>query len=67
MPGAHRSAPARGASSGRPAYAVSKDGLSQVVTTECGERGIRANAMLPGGTETPKAWAQIAALFPLDA
>lgn len=51
-------------SSGRPAYAVSKDGLSQVVTTECGERGIRANAMLPGGTETPKAWAQIAALFP---
>lgn len=47
-------------SSGRPAYAASKTGQSQVVTTECGERGIRANAMLPGGTETPKAWAQIA-------
>ncbi|WP_263471164.1 hypothetical protein [Pseudomonas mercuritolerans] len=41
---------------------MSKARLSKVVTTECGERGIRANAMLPGGTETPKAWAQIAAL-----
>ena len=41
---------------GMAAYAASKAGLlalAQVVTAEYGPRGIRANALLPGGTDTP--------------
>ena len=42
---------------GMAAYAASKAGLlalAQVVTAEYGPRGIRANALLPGGTDTSK-------------
>ena len=38
------------------AYAASKAGLiglTQVIASEYGARGIRANALLPGGTDTP--------------
>ena len=41
---------------GMTAYAASKAGLTglvQVIATEYGARGIRANALVPGGTETP--------------
>jgi NAD(P)-dependent dehydrogenase (short-subunit alcohol dehydrogenase family) len=41
---------------GMTAYAASKAGLIglvQVLATEFGARGIRANAILPGGTDTP--------------
>jgi NAD(P)-dependent dehydrogenase (short-subunit alcohol dehydrogenase family) len=42
--------------SGMAAYAASKAGLIglvQVLAAELGPRGIRANALLPGGTDTP--------------
>jgi NAD(P)-dependent dehydrogenase (short-subunit alcohol dehydrogenase family) len=41
---------------GMAAYAASKAGvvgLVQVIAAECGADGIRANALLPGGTDTP--------------
>ena len=41
---------------GMGAYAASKAGLiglMQVIAVEYGTRGIRANALLPGGTDTP--------------
>lgn len=41
---------------GMAAYAASKAGLiglTQVLATEYGAKGIRANAVLPGGTDTP--------------
>lgn len=41
---------------GMGAYAASKAGLiglTQVIAAEYGARGIRANALLPGGTDTP--------------
>jgi NAD(P)-dependent dehydrogenase (short-subunit alcohol dehydrogenase family) len=41
---------------GMAAYAASKAGLiglMQVIATEFGAKGIRANAILPGGTDTP--------------
>lgn len=41
---------------GMTAYAASKSGLiglTQVIAAEYGARGIRANALLPGGTDTP--------------
>ena len=41
---------------GMGAYAASKAGLiglTQVIASEYGARGIRANALLPGGTDTP--------------
>lgn len=41
---------------GMAAYAASKSGLiglMQVIAVEYGMRGIRANALLPGGTDTP--------------
>lgn len=41
---------------GMAAYAASKAGLiglTQVLATELGAKGIRANAILPGGTDTP--------------
>jgi NAD(P)-dependent dehydrogenase (short-subunit alcohol dehydrogenase family) len=41
---------------GMAAYAASKAGLiglTQVIAAEYGTRGIRANALLPGGTDTP--------------
>lgn len=41
---------------GMAAYAASKAGLIglvQVIAAECGPRNIRANAILPGGTDTP--------------
>jgi NAD(P)-dependent dehydrogenase (short-subunit alcohol dehydrogenase family) len=41
---------------GMGAYAASKAGLiglTQVIAAECGSQGIRANALLPGGTDTP--------------
>lgn len=41
---------------GMAAYAASKAGLvgfTQVLATEYGTRGIRVNALLPGGTDTP--------------
>ena len=41
---------------GMGAYAASKAGLiglMQVIAVEYGARGIRANALLPGGTDTP--------------
>ncbi len=41
---------------GMSAYAASKAGLiglTQVIAAEFGARGIRANALLPGGTDTP--------------
>lgn len=41
---------------GMGAYAASKAalvGLTQVIAAEFGARGIRANALLPGGTDTP--------------
>jgi NAD(P)-dependent dehydrogenase (short-subunit alcohol dehydrogenase family) len=41
---------------GMAAYAASKAGLiglTQVLAAELGARGIRANAILPGGTDTP--------------
>jgi NAD(P)-dependent dehydrogenase (short-subunit alcohol dehydrogenase family) len=41
---------------GMAAYAASKAGLvglTQVIAAEFGARGIRANAILPGGTDTP--------------
>lgn len=41
---------------GMAAYAASKAGLiglTQVIATENGKHGIRANALLPGGTDTP--------------
>ncbi|WP_454814014.1 SDR family oxidoreductase [Labrys neptuniae] len=41
---------------GMAAYAASKAGLiglTQVIATEYSPRGIRANALLPGGTDTP--------------
>ena len=41
---------------GLSAYAAAKAGLvglAQVIATEYGARGIRANAVLPGGTDTP--------------
>jgi len=41
---------------GMAAYAASKAGLvglTRVIAVEYGERGIRANALLPGGTDTP--------------
>lgn len=43
---------------GTAAYAASKAGLiglAQALATEFGPRGIRANAILPGGTDTPMA------------
>ena len=42
------------------AYAASKSGLiglAKALATECGVDGIRVNALLPGGTETPMAHA----------
>ncbi len=45
---------------GTAAYAASKAGiigLTQVLAAEFGARGIRANAILPGGTDTPMAHA----------
>lgn len=42
------------------AYAASKSGLiglAKALATECGTDGIRVNALLPGGTETPMAHA----------
>ncbi|MFZ6733518.1 SDR family oxidoreductase [Undibacterium sp. Ji42W] len=59
------------------AYAASKaglNGLTQVLATEFGAQGIRVNAILPGGTETPmahqmnhtaEAMAQVASLHAL--
>ena len=41
---------------GMSAYAAAKAGLvglAQVIATEYGARGVRANAVLPGGTDTP--------------
>lgn len=41
---------------GMAAYAASKAGLIglvQVLATEWGAKGVRANALLPGGTDTP--------------
>jgi NAD(P)-dependent dehydrogenase (short-subunit alcohol dehydrogenase family) len=41
---------------GMAAYAASKAGLiglTQVIAVEFGAKGIRANAILPGGTDTP--------------
>ena len=41
---------------GMSAYAASKAGLigmTQVIAAEFGPKGIRANALLPGGTDTP--------------
>jgi NAD(P)-dependent dehydrogenase (short-subunit alcohol dehydrogenase family) len=41
---------------GMGAYAASKAGLiglMQVIAVEYGGRGVRANALLPGGTDTP--------------
>lgn len=41
---------------GMAAYAASKAGLiglTHVLAAECGSRGIRVNAILPGGTDTP--------------
>ena len=41
---------------GMAAYAASKAGLiglTQVLASEFGAKGIRANAILPGGTDTP--------------
>lgn len=41
---------------GMAAYAASKAGmigLAQVLAVECGTAGIRVNALLPGGTDTP--------------
>ena len=41
---------------GMGAYAASKAGLvglTQVIAAEFGAKGIRANALLPGGTDTP--------------
>jgi NAD(P)-dependent dehydrogenase (short-subunit alcohol dehydrogenase family) len=43
---------------GMTAYAASKSGLiglTQVLAAEFGARGIRVNALLPGGTDTPSA------------
>ncbi len=45
---------------GAAAYAASKSGLiglTQVLASELGPRGIRVNAILPGGTDTPMAHA----------
>lgn len=42
------------------AYAASKAGLvglTQALAVECGPQGVRVNALLPGGTETPMAHA----------
>ena len=41
---------------GMAAYAASKSGLiglAQVLATEFGQGGVRANVLLPGGTDTP--------------
>ncbi|WP_342358570.1 SDR family oxidoreductase [Terrarubrum flagellatum] len=41
---------------GMGAYAASKAGLiglTETLAVECGARGVRVNALLPGGTETP--------------
>jgi len=49
---------------GMGAYAASKAGmigLTQVIAAECGRQGIRANALLPGGTDTPMGRAATAA------
>jgi NAD(P)-dependent dehydrogenase (short-subunit alcohol dehydrogenase family) len=43
---------------GMTAYAASKAGLiglTKVIAAEFGAKGIRANAILPGGTDTPMA------------
>lgn len=43
---------------GMAAYAASKAGLMglvQVLAAECGAQGVRVNALLPGGTDTPMA------------
>jgi NAD(P)-dependent dehydrogenase (short-subunit alcohol dehydrogenase family) len=43
---------------GMAAYAASKSalvGLTQVLASEYGRQGIRVNALLPGGTDTPMA------------
>lgn len=49
---------------GMGAYAASKAGLiglTQVIAAECGSQGIRANALLPGGTDTPMGRAAMSA------
>jgi NAD(P)-dependent dehydrogenase (short-subunit alcohol dehydrogenase family) len=62
---------------GTAAYAASKSGLiglTQALAAEFGPRGIRVNALLPGGTDTPmaramnstpKAWALVEGLHAL--
>lgn len=55
---------------GAAAYAASKSGLiglTQVLAAEFGARGIRANALLPGGTDTAMARAMNASEEALDA
>ena len=52
---------------GMAAYAASKAGmigLTQVLATELGSKGIRANAILPGGTDTPSNTANLPGASP---